>query len=213
MRCHEAERLIDAYLDRVLPADERRALETHLSTCPDCARRLAPLVDYLTRPAPVAVPDGLYERIMSGRRRLDKAAHGMRQRPTWLRFLMRPVGGGLAACLGVVLMGWLITTFSGAPPAVKPDPGAGPVAHPPSPQPSAWAVAGWVQTAHLPGPAIPASIVMQYLVMERSTGAELGSAPVVRIRRSPESELCVPEDETLVPRLPMILGTFAGSGV
>ncbi|MBN1491360.1 MAG: zf-HC2 domain-containing protein [Phycisphaerae bacterium] len=63
MECRDTERLIDAYLDRELPAETASKLEAHLSACQPCRRQYGSLVGFLTKPEPIAVPAGLAERI------------------------------------------------------------------------------------------------------------------------------------------------------
>jgi len=38
LTCEETFRRLDDYVDRALPAEERRQVEAHLATCVDCAR-------------------------------------------------------------------------------------------------------------------------------------------------------------------------------
>ncbi len=44
MKCEQVERVLDDYLDGVLPADEVRELERHLDECPECARSFGGLI-------------------------------------------------------------------------------------------------------------------------------------------------------------------------
>ncbi len=58
MNCNDAN--LSAYLDHELPAPERRAVEAHLRTCPDCAATLKDLERVRTMLLTQAVPMGLY---------------------------------------------------------------------------------------------------------------------------------------------------------
>ncbi|MBM3812579.1 MAG: hypothetical protein FJW20_13210 [Acidimicrobiia bacterium] len=67
MKCAELEILICEYLDGVLAADERSAVDKHLSSCPACAelaRDAAAAVSFLEMVPEVEPPDELVTRIL-----------------------------------------------------------------------------------------------------------------------------------------------------
>ena len=67
MKCQEAEILLCEYTDGLLGPVERRALESHLAACADCAALAgdaAAAVAFLGRVAEVEPPDALITRIL-----------------------------------------------------------------------------------------------------------------------------------------------------
>ena len=70
--CRQAVELMAAYLDGVLPADDRHRLEGHLADCPHCTEYLAQLrvtIDTLGHVEPADLPDEAVEELVSIYRR------------------------------------------------------------------------------------------------------------------------------------------------
>jgi len=70
--CRDAVALMAAYLDGVLPAQDRARLEAHLSGCPHCSEYLAQLratIDALGRVEPDDLPDETVDELVSLYRR------------------------------------------------------------------------------------------------------------------------------------------------
>ena len=70
--CRDAVALMAAYLDGVLPADDRARLEGHLAGCPHCSEYLAQLratIDALGRVEPDDLPDEAVDELVALYRR------------------------------------------------------------------------------------------------------------------------------------------------
>ena len=70
--CRDAVALMAAYLDGVLPAQDRARLEAHLTGCPHCSEYLAQLratIDALGRVEPDDLPDEAVDELVSLYRR------------------------------------------------------------------------------------------------------------------------------------------------
>ncbi len=70
--CREAVELMAAYLDGVLPADDRARLEGHLAGCPHCTEYLAQLrvtIDTLGHVEPEDLPDEAVDELVAIYRR------------------------------------------------------------------------------------------------------------------------------------------------
>jgi anti-sigma factor RsiW len=70
--CREAVALMAAYLDGVLPADDRDRLEAHLAGCPHCSEYLAQLratIKALGRVEPDDLPDEAVDELVALYRR------------------------------------------------------------------------------------------------------------------------------------------------
>lgn len=68
MSCEKIQELISAMLDGEISADERRAIETHINDCPECAAMYADFaaLSGIFEESAEKVPDGLHARIMKG---------------------------------------------------------------------------------------------------------------------------------------------------
>lgn len=99
MDCDRYTELISAALDGELTAEERRALDSHLSVCPECARLFRTLSDHAKamRELDCEVPADLKERIMANLPAQQGVKHGRILR--WKRWI--PVAA--AACLALVV--------------------------------------------------------------------------------------------------------------
>jgi anti-sigma factor RsiW len=90
--CQQTEDRLSEYLDRLLAADERAALEAHAAGCAVCApllERMEALVGGLHRLAPVAEPAGLVGRILDGTLG-PREAKDWRRRLGWFGGVFQP---------------------------------------------------------------------------------------------------------------------------
>jgi len=114
MECREIEWLIDAYLDRTLSRRVAGELGAHLESCSVCRKTYGPMLRLLSSPEPIAVPDGLRDRIAAAvsestlapaaRREHPKAAVGAGR---GIRRIAMPWAGAIAASVAFFAMGWL----------------------------------------------------------------------------------------------------------
>ena len=129
MKCQAVDRRVSAYLDGLLPVEERRQIEAHLDGCPACALQTQQLAQLRTRlralPARTPPPHLTTSlRVLASRERArvaTRASHGALIRH-WLdrasligHNLMRPLAlpfaGGLVSAL--VLFSMLVPQFRG----------------------------------------------------------------------------------------------------
>jgi prepilin-type processing-associated H-X9-DG protein len=97
MNCDDSK--LSAYLDHELPAAERRAVEVHLQSCPDCAATLKDLERVRTMLLTQAVPMGLHVPVIDRIRNEEQPA-GPRSR--WLSMAVAAVLFAMAALAAVL---------------------------------------------------------------------------------------------------------------
>jgi anti-sigma factor RsiW len=85
MNCADVEILIADYVDGTLAADQKSALESHLSTCSGCrelAQDVAGAVAFMERAAEVKAPPELVTRILF---EISSGPSHLEVKPSWLR--------------------------------------------------------------------------------------------------------------------------------
>lgn len=206
MECLDTQRLIDAYLDRELPAARAAELETHLAACSSCRREYGPLVTLLCSPAPVSPSAGLRDRIVEAVRS-ESESHAARpvaspRRPAerHAHWILSPWVGAVAASLCFFVMGWGASQWWRKP-AVGPT-----VVEnvPPAPQPSAVALSPWLagslaQAMTAPALGNPMPLMAQALVTELASRPEESVTAADRGPRRAESRPTPRSDETMPP--------------
>ena len=117
MRCRKVQQDLSAFLDGLVPADERVAMEAHLRGCPECQgaltrlRRLSSLLESI--PAP-PVPVGFSERLMARAYQRQPQRHGLRilsSRP--MVFWRNMPASRRVAAAAMVVIGLAVGTLMG----------------------------------------------------------------------------------------------------
>jgi hypothetical protein len=88
MRCSTFDELLADYFDGFLPAEQYHLFESHFQGCPRCRRLLQSVEaarDLCCRLEPVAVPEGLTERIMNATTRADRHMPKILRTLVWLK--------------------------------------------------------------------------------------------------------------------------------
>lgn len=214
MECREVEQMIDAYLDRELPAGEARAVESHLADCAACRDRHGPVVDMLTVPEPARVPDGLRDRIVTAVSDHGASHIAPEPRVGGSRWFWVPRVAGVAAAVALFVLGWAVSGIwkRPSPPVVViptvPEARSAPVEMTP------WAVTCWAQNAATGVPIHPLLWAAQMTAMDVVMRRPLATTPVVRVtrrattRQAPEDEVFpMPEAQFLQP-IPRLLGVM-----
>lgn len=101
MKCNEFNRHIERLFDADTPLSQRREMETHMQSCPECAecyRRSRAALDAATPRCEVRAPASLKERIMREARTQERPAPSFRL--GWLR----PLSAAVAAAAVVALI-------------------------------------------------------------------------------------------------------------
>jgi len=177
---------LSAYLDGELPEPERAAVEEHLGSCVDCARRLEQLaaLDAAARALPVAAPAGYFEAFPKRvRARLQARPGGMVWRlPVWS-------WAAVAALLLVVVTPPLLWRASRAPVREMQEP---PASGQPVPAPLAEVVA---PAATLPDSKRDAPKTLGYV------GGQPSKTPAGKLRKleSPARQADAPSASRLPP--------------
>ncbi len=114
--CTKYGQLANLAVDRLLTPDQEKSLETHLSTCPDCQRRIqaAQAIKEAVSDLEVETP----ETLVPGT--LFKTSAEASRKPVWRRYLPQGIGFLAAACVIVVVVVLNQTgVFSGLGPSPK----------------------------------------------------------------------------------------------
>jgi anti-sigma factor RsiW len=201
----DSERLIDAWLDGDLPADEAARVETGLRCDPELRRDFGPMVELLRSPEPTSVPAGLRERVVA-------AVHEQAARERTIRFEQngwRKVSyrlgwmGAVAASVALFLSGWYGAQWWARPTPVI-------VAVGPQPEvTNPWVLAAYAQSVAGRGPMFPTPFVVQGAMIEMLAdgkgslpqGASAGQGSASPGRVAPQAERNEP---ARVPLLPII---------
>jgi anti-sigma factor RsiW len=211
MECHDAERLMDAWLDHELSAEAAVEMEAHLAECPVCRHRHAGLVQLLNSPEPVIVPSGLRDRVIAAVQAAPMHVSppaapqaATRMRPPVRRYWL--IGtGAIAASVAIFAMGWLGSIWFRRP---------APIANrdmKPKPQEtttvvlSPWVLSTWAQALAMGGPVNPAASAAQAAVMELFTTASFEAAPIVPARPRAATRHAPPDDaDAAPPEIPVL---------
>ena len=117
MRCQKVQQDLSAFLDGVVPPDERVAMEAHLRGCPECQgaltrlRRLSSLLENI--PAP-PVPVGFSERLMARAYQRQPQRHGLRILPSGpVVFWRNMPASRRVAAVAMVVVGLAVGTLMG----------------------------------------------------------------------------------------------------
>ncbi|HOB73347.1 MAG TPA: zf-HC2 domain-containing protein [Phycisphaerae bacterium] len=201
MQCRDIKLQIEAWWDRDLPPETAARVERHLETCPDCRAEYGPVTQLLRHPEPVAVPDGLRDRILAAVEPLPLPVAGKsdnRRHPRpWIGFLHAPWAGALAACLTFAFLAWVSSMIPvGGSHIEEPV-----VTNPPSPL----VLASWAGALTMPGqmgalPAIARAAVFEQVVQERAAPPET----FVRNRIS-DQDLPSLDATPAIPQIPILL--------
>jgi len=201
MECYDAERLIDAWLDRELSAEASAEVEAHLAECSVCRRRHAGLVKLLTAPEPVATPPELRDRVIAAAQALPINAPAVAAvRRYSLRRRYWTLGtGAIAASVAIFAMGWFgAIWFRQTAPIDRP------VATPPQEPPNAvmlspWVLSSWAQAVAMGGPVNPAASAAQATILEYFTAVSFEGTPVDRERRTAVTRRAPSDDAGALP--------------
>lgn len=213
MDCRDVDRLIDPWLDRQLNAAAGDEIEAHVNGCDRCRREWGNLLLLLTRPSPVAMPDGLRDRIV-GAWEAHMAEQAPSRLPAWHRRLiwLRPVVA-IAACVLFFITGWLVSGWWTQPPAGAPAAVAGPENSPATVIVSPWIISSMAQAAAMPAPVCPAVMLAAGVVPEMVTAQRIVDEPAIRVFQPPQdvpatqpSDAPGQELQNLMPMVPRYWG-------
>ncbi|HOJ75764.1 MAG TPA: zf-HC2 domain-containing protein [Phycisphaerae bacterium] len=174
-------RLMEPYLDRQLNALSIEQIKAHLTSCEACRRRWGGLIELLANPAPVAVPEGLAERILVAweTRQAERADSPRRVAASaaWARrFRLVHYAGAIAACVLFFVTGWLFSGWWRQPAAgVTEGTGTAPTI---TVMVSPWVLSSMAQAAAMPAPVNPAVMLASGVVPEMMVPAPAESRPV-----------------------------------
>lgn len=169
MERRDVERLMDAYLDGELSVEQGRAIEAALASDAELQRVYGPMLRLLRSPAPVEMPAGLRARVLAAVEATEPCSAPVVVEPPvsrWERAFLRSWKwiGAAAACVAFFAMGWLASyEWRPAPVAQQPvgSNGGGGKADTDPVVVSPWMLASLAQAATLPGPSIPAVVLVQ----------------------------------------------------
>ena len=69
------------------------------------------------------------------------------------------------------------------------------------------------QAIRLPGPASAAIVMAQPIVMEAIMQQPVETTPIIRVRQSLITDICPPEPESILKRLPFVFSDIPNLGV
>jgi len=177
MECRDLERLIDAYLDRELPAETAGEVDSHLSSCPKCRREHGALVAMLRPPGPATVPRDLGDQIVAA---IDERAA---PRTPWRRLRAVRWGAAVAASLALFFTGWASSRYWTEPARPVIERVADSPREPATVVVSPWLISSWAQAMLLRGPASPVPLFVQAVAIEELTALRAEPMPASRPRR------------------------------
>lgn len=209
MECRDVDRLMDAYLDRDVGAEEAGRVQAHLAACRRCRREHGGLIELLRSPEPVEVPPGLKDRILeamdarygcpAGRPRRTAGRPGR-------RWMAAPWWGAVAASLLFFVMGWLSSQWWQGPDRLPPIPTPNPKVEPVTIVLSPWMLSSWAQAATMPGPAAPVAMLVNGIATESLLEAPVEVCPAIRIYDRSRQELVPvpPDTDAPPPEIPLL---------
>ena len=200
----DTERLIDAWLDGELPADEAAKVEAGLRCDPELRRQFGPMVALLRSPEPTDVPAGLRDRVVAAVHEQATREQVIRfESPAWRR-VSRRLGwiGAAAASVALFVTGWYGSqwwTKQEQPTVIVQQTPT--VSNP-------WLLAAYAQSVTGRGPMYPTPFVAQSAMIEMladgrapSPGASAGQKSASPGQAAPQRE---PEEPARIPLLPII---------
>ena len=121
MNCRRVENLLGDYLDRVLPVDERRAVEDHFADCARCSAAKEDMdlaLEFLDGTPHVELPEGLVANILDATVHAEPPAGGMAAAGggvmSWVRPFLQPLfEPRFAMSVALAIVSFSILTWSG----------------------------------------------------------------------------------------------------
>lgn len=209
MDCRDVDRLMDPWLDRQLVAETADELEQHVHRCERCRREWGNLLVLLTRPAPVEVPAGLRDRILSS---LDAQFEDVRppgRRSGWYAGIRRfQSAAAVAACVLFFMTGWLVSGWWKTS-----QPGPAQVTQAPTADRSVtvmvspWVLSSMAQAAAMPGPVNPAVMLAGGVLPELAIAESKPDEPFTRFFSRPDGPRNAdtqPSESGAAPNLPIV---------
>ncbi len=198
----DAERLIDAWLDGELPADEAAKVEAGLRCDPKLRREFGPMLALLRSPEPADVPAGLRDRVVAAIHERAAREQTIRFEPTAWRRISYRLGwvGAAAASVALFMTGWY-----GAQWWTKPEQATVVIVQEPEVT-NPWILAAYAQSVTGRGPMFPTPFVVQGAMMEMladGKGSLLPGASAGQESASP-GRVAPPSEQNEPVRLPLL---------